>query len=107
MYEARLFLVVWSNRTGNNGLKLEHGKFHTNMKKKLLYGKGDRALEQVARRDCGVPFYEDIQDLLDAYRCDLLWGTCFSRGLDLLDLSDLLRSLLTPVILTFCETGPD
>ena len=29
----------------------------------LLYEKGDRALEQVAQRGCGVSFYRDVQDL--------------------------------------------
>ena len=31
MDEARLFLVVCSNRMKSNGLKLEHRKFHTNV----------------------------------------------------------------------------
>lgn len=31
MHEARFFFVICSNRARSNGLKLEHGKFHTNM----------------------------------------------------------------------------
>ena len=48
MDEARLFSVIYSNRTRSNGLNLEHKKFHTNM------SKGGGALEQVAQRDCGL-----------------------------------------------------
>jgi len=33
MDEAGLFLVVHSNRTRSNGLKIKHRKFHTNMQK--------------------------------------------------------------------------
>lgn len=29
---------------------------------KLLYSKGDGALEQVPHRGCGVSFYRDIED---------------------------------------------
>jgi len=33
---ARLFLLMHSNRTRSNGLKLEHRKFHTNIWKNFL-----------------------------------------------------------------------
>ena len=33
MDEARLFLGVYGNRSRSNGLKLEHGKLHTNVQK--------------------------------------------------------------------------
>lgn len=55
MDEAMLFLVVCSDRTKSNGLKLEHWRFCINMRK-LISGKGDKALEEVTQRDCGVSF---------------------------------------------------
>lgn len=38
----------------------------------------------------------------DAYLCDLMQATCFSRGIGL---NILLRSLPTPAILCFCENN--
>ena len=36
MDEARLFLVVCSDRTRNSGLEREHRKLHTNMQKNFF-----------------------------------------------------------------------
>ena len=64
MDEARLFLVVRSNKTRSNGLKPEHRKFHsTYVLYEFLYDKGDRALEQVTQRGFKVSFYRDTQDV--------------------------------------------
>jgi len=60
MYEARLFLVVRSDRTRSNSLKFEHRKFCTNVE--VLYGKSDGTLEQVEQRSGGASFCGDIQD---------------------------------------------
>jgi len=59
MDQARLFSMVPSNRTRGKGHKLEHRKFHLNMKKNF---EDDKALEQAAKRerDCVVSFSGDI-----------------------------------------------
>ena len=66
MDEARLFLVVRSNKTRSNGLKPEHRKFHTNMQKNFFYGKNDRALEQAAREVVESHSVEIFNTILEA-----------------------------------------
>ena len=52
--------VVPSDRTTRNGNKLEHRKFHKNIRKTF---EDDRALEQTAPRGCGVSFSRVIRNL--------------------------------------------
>jgi len=60
MEEARLFLVVCSDRTRNNCLKPEHGKFPLKPVEEI-YGKDDRSLEQVAQIGCGMSFWRYLR----------------------------------------------
>lgn len=60
MNSSRLFLVVASKKTRVSGHKIEHGKFHLNMRKNIF--EDDKALEQAAWGACGVYFSGDIQN---------------------------------------------
>jgi len=62
MDEARLFLVVCSDRTRSSGLKHEQRKFCTNTWKNFLTVRVVEQWNQAAQRGCGVS-YGDIQDL--------------------------------------------
>ena len=71
MDEARLFLVVCSNRTRSNGLKLEHRKFRTNVQNFFMI----RVMEcwnRLPREDVESPSMEIFKACLDACLCDLL-----------------------------------
>ena len=96
MGEAKLYSVVCSDRARSNGLKLEHRKFHTNMQKNFVMVRVTEHWNRLPREAVESPSLEIPKTCLDTYLCDLLWGTCFSRRVGLVDL---LRSLQNPRIL--------
>ena len=98
--EARLFLVVCSNRTRSNGLKLVHRKLYTNMQKNFFRVRVTEHWNRLPREVVESSPVEICKIHLHSYLCDLLQGTCFSREIGLHDLQ---RSFPTPATLRFCE----
>ena len=72
MGKSRCFSVVCSNRTRSNGLKPEHKKFHTNMKKNFSVVRVAEHWCKLPREVVDSPSMEIFETHLDAYLCDLL-----------------------------------
>ena len=66
MDEARLSLVVYSNRTRSNDLKLEHRKFHTNMRKDFFMVKVIEHWNRLPRGVVECPSMKIFKTCLDA-----------------------------------------
>ena len=70
--EVRLFSVVHSDRTRNNGLKLEHRKFHTKIWKDFFMVRVMEHWNRLPREVVESPSMEIFKTHLDTYLCDLL-----------------------------------
>lgn len=72
MDEARISSVVCSDKTRNNTLKFEHGKFHTNMQRNNFKVRVTELWSRLLRKAVVSPSMEVFKTCLDAYLCDLL-----------------------------------
>ena len=84
--EASLFSVICGDRTRGNGHKLQHRKFRTNVRKNFFMVRMMEHWNRLPRGVVASPSLEIFKSCLDAYLCDLVWGTCFGRGVGLDDL---------------------
>ena len=61
---------------------MEHRKFHLNMRKNFFTVRVREHWNRLLREVAESPSLEIFKTHLDSFPCNLLQGTCFSRGLD-------------------------
>ena len=72
MDEARIFLVLCSERTRSKDLKLEHRSFCTNIQKNFFTVRVAEQWNRLPREVVESPSLETVMTCLDVYQSDLL-----------------------------------
>lgn len=78
---TRLSLVVPSDRTRGNKQKLQHKKFHLNMRKNFFTVSVMQHWNRLSREVAESPSLEIFKMYPDTFLCDLLYRNCFSKRL--------------------------